>query len=150
MKFKVTDRATGEVHYLTAAELARIPRVKAPRKISHWAPIPDDLDRDVAIKLIREALKKRSGKQWSVTGGRGTAYGWIYINVPPARQKYTHEGQPGGGLAHPSEIAELSRLLGTEVHHQGESIPASTAHRREYIERARGFEPTKIAEAYWD
>jgi hypothetical protein len=30
------------------------------------------------------------------------------------------------------------------------SIPASAAHRREYIERAKGLNPTTIAQAYWD
>jgi hypothetical protein len=42
-------------------------------------------DRDVAIKRIREALKRRSGKAWSVKGDRGTAWGWIHISCPPAR-----------------------------------------------------------------
>ncbi len=35
------------------------------------------MDRDEAIKRIRAALKRRSGKLWSVTGGRGTSWGWI-------------------------------------------------------------------------
>lgn len=43
-------------------------------------------DRDDAIQLIREALKKRSGKAWSVTGGRGTAWGWINVTAPPKRR----------------------------------------------------------------
>jgi hypothetical protein len=30
------------------------------------------------------------------------------------------------------------------------SIPASGAHRREYLERAQGLNPTTIAQAYWD
>lgn len=160
MKYKVTDRATGEVRYLTSEELARMParavehvaprEARAPRTIRHWPEIPADLKRDTAIKLIREALKKRSGKQWSVTGGRGTGWGWIHIDAPPARRTYDSEGNPGGHYTSPAERAELSRLLGTQVHHQGESIPASSDHYREYIERARGIEPTKIAEAYWD
>ena len=32
----------------------------------------------------------------------------------------------------------------------GVSVPASTPHYREYVERAEGKVPTKIAEAYWD
>lgn len=39
--------------------------------------------RDRAITAIRRALKARSGKDWSVTGGRGTSWGWIRISVPP-------------------------------------------------------------------
>lgn len=43
-------------------------------------------DRDDAIRRIRQALRRRSGKAWSVTGGRGTAWGWITITAPPRRQ----------------------------------------------------------------
>lgn len=46
------------------------------------API---LDRNEAIARIKKALKERSGKSWSVTGGRGTAWGWIKIDAPPKR-----------------------------------------------------------------
>jgi len=44
-----------------------------------------DTSRDAVVKRIKAALQKRSGKQWSVTGGRGTAYGWLQISVPKAR-----------------------------------------------------------------
>lgn len=67
-------------------------------------PIPDALvnasesfadpkpyeDRNETIKIIRDALKRRSGKPWSVTGGRGTAWGWIRIDAPPARRTFKH------------------------------------------------------------
>lgn len=43
------------------------------------------LDRNTVIKEIRTALKERTGKTWSVTGGRGTAWGWIKIDAPKAR-----------------------------------------------------------------
>lgn len=43
------------------------------------------MTRDETITAIRTALKRRSGKQWTVRGGRGTAYGWITISSPPAR-----------------------------------------------------------------
>lgn len=46
------------------------------------------MDRDVAIKRIKTALKKRSGKDWSVKGGRGTAWGWIKIDAPPRRKTW--------------------------------------------------------------
>lgn len=36
-------------------------------------------------KRIRAALKARSGKDWSVTKGRGTGSGWIRIDAPKAR-----------------------------------------------------------------
>lgn len=43
------------------------------------------MERDETIAAIKTALKNRSGKPWSVTGGRGTAWGWISISVPPKR-----------------------------------------------------------------
>ena len=44
--------------------------------------------RNETIKAIRKALRARSGKSWSVTGGRGTAWGWLTIDAPPARRIY--------------------------------------------------------------
>ena len=41
----------------------------------------DSLTRDEAIGRIKASLKARSGKAWSVRGGRGTAWGWITIDV---------------------------------------------------------------------
>lgn len=44
------------------------------------------MDRNETIARIRAALKRRSGRPWSVTGGRGTARGWITLPAPrPAR-----------------------------------------------------------------
>src|SRR3712207_4334014 len=48
-------------------------------------PKIEDTSRDAVCKRIKAALVKRSGKQWSVPGGRGTAYGWIRISAPKAR-----------------------------------------------------------------
>src|SRR5215831_14324430 len=127
-------------------------------------------DRDETIKRIRTALQRRSGKQWSVTGGRGTAWGWITIEAPPARRTWGNRlkanaspaqlpedyeeydtGQPGGYTS-PAERAELGKLLGFDqpVHCQGVSIAASSEYYREYTDRAEGRTPAKIAEAYWD
>lgn len=126
-------------------------------------------DRDQTIKRIKSALEKRSGKKWSVTGGRGTTWGWLTIDAPPARRTWSHRlkadaspaqlsedyeeydtGQPGGSMG-PQDRAELAKLLGLDnVHHQGVSIAASNAHYQEYIDRAEGRTPAKLAEAYWD
>lgn len=106
----------------------------------------DETDRNDAIKIIRQALKERSGKTWSVTGGRGTAWGWIEIQAPPARrvQPYDYTSE--------AECAELGELLGLDrpAHCQGVSIPASGAYRREYVARARGLEPPCYGQPYWD
>ena len=119
--------------------------------------------------MIKAALQKRSGKAWSVTGGRGTAWGWIRIDAPPARRTWSHRikagvatdrpedyeefdsGQPDGNMS-PADRAELGTLLGLEkpVHYQGESIPAGSDYWLEYIDRAMGRTPVKIGVQYWD
>lgn len=125
---------------------------------------------DEAIKRIKAALYRRSGKTWSVTGGKGTAWGWITIDAPPGRRTWSNRlkadaspaqlpedyeeydcGEPGRTTS-PEDRAELGRLLGLDgpAHHQGVSIPSSNAHYREYIDRAEGKAPAEIAEAYWD
>ena len=103
------------------------------------------MDRNETIKSIRTALKNRSGKMWSVTGGRGTAWGWIRISAPPARLNEF-------GSMTDDDRAELGRLLGLDgpAHHQGESVAASSAYYREYVQRANGEQPTEIAKPYWD
>lgn len=108
---------------------------------------------------IKRALRERSGKTWSVTHGRGTAYGWLKIDAPPARRVFTWNGlKPAdGGEVHNGFFSsledryELARLLAIDaVHPQGISIPASTAYRREYVDRAEGREPSVIGTLYWD
>ena len=96
------------------------------------------------ISLLKSTLKARSGKSWSVTGGRGTAYGWINITSLPSRQV-------GFDYMSPEDKAELATLLGLEtVHQQGYSIAASSAYYREALQRAAGLAVTKIAQPYWD
>lgn len=121
------------------------------------------VDRDEAIAIIRKALKERSGKTWSVTGSRGSAWGWITIQTPPARRvssiwdpvtETSTEGPAGGEGAYytsAAECAELAELLGlTHVHSQGVLIPASSEYRREHIARALGVEAKSIGVPYWD
>lgn len=128
------------------------------------------MDRKETISRIRKALKRRSGKTWSVTGGRGTAWGWLRIDAPPARRKwgqvetgetdergfplYRWEHQPDAeyGSASPDDRRELADLLGLAdpVHHQGVSIPASGDYWDEYIDRAEGRTPSKCGVQYWD
>jgi hypothetical protein len=87
-------------------------------------------DRDATIQAIRKALKARSGKVWSVTGGRGTAWGWIRIDAPPARRtagyilpagladvpenyaRDDHKHANGGGYMTAADREELGRLIG--------------------------------------
>lgn len=125
-------------------------------------------DRDATIARIRTALRRRSGKAWSVTGGRGTAWGWIRVDAPPVRRTwfyYLPDGQidqPGNYLEHdtgnptghmgPDERAELGSLLGLDgpVHHQGHRIPASSDYYTEAVDRAEGRVPSVIGQPYWE
>jgi hypothetical protein len=122
----------------------QITRVRRPISKTGETLKPGDADRDEAIRLIREGLKKRSGKEWSVKGGTGTAWGWIRISSPPARRVNNNMTE--------ADMAELGKLLdlGKPAHHQGESVAASPGHRVEYIDRAWGRKPSKYGEQYWD
>ncbi len=104
---------------------------------------PVTMDRNEAIARIKAALKARTKTRFSVTGGKGTAWGWIEIKSIPSRT---------GEFGYMSEAdqKELSELLGKKVHHQGESIPASSDYRQEYVDRAEGKVPTVYGEQYWD
>jgi len=128
-----------------------------------------NLSRADIIKRIKKALQERSGKTWSVTGGKGTAYGWLKISAPPARctwgsrkidpnggdspenwERYD-TGAPAWGMS-PDDKQELARLLGLTVGQcsGGVSIPASNGHRAEYVDRAEGRVPGVYGEQYWD
>jgi hypothetical protein len=133
----------------------------------------DDTSRAATIARIRAGLKARSGKAWSVTGGTGTAYGWLRITAAKSQRMWTREengvdasGFPvytqrrltaeevakgyTGGMSEGCCIA-LARLLGLEkVHSDGVSVPASGAFYREYVDRAETGRAEEIAEQYWD
>jgi hypothetical protein len=102
------------------------------------------MDRNEAIAQIKQSLKARSGKTWSVTGGRGTAYGWIEIHVAPkSRNEF--------GYMSDTDRAALATLLGLDsVHQQGVSVPAGSDYRQEYVDRAAGRAPSKVGKPYWD
>jgi len=115
------------------------------------------MDRSEAIKRIREGLQKRSGKTWSVKGGKkGTAWGWIRITSPPKRRIFNWEGLElaGPGDHYPSlaERQELTDLLDLSqlVHPQGESVPSGSSYWEEYVARAEGRTPDKYGTPYWD
>jgi predicted Zn-ribbon and HTH transcriptional regulator len=72
--------------------------------------------RNGVTKKIKQLLKERSGKPWSVTGGRGTGWSWIQIKSPPSRTKDNLYGYMS-----PEDCRELARLMGHSrpVHNQG-------------------------------
>jgi hypothetical protein len=75
------------------------------------------IQRDEAITRIKAALKRRSTKTWSVTGGTGTARSWITVQAPPRRCDQD-------GCTSPEDSAELGLLFGQPgpVHRQGLQI----------------------------
>lgn len=101
-------------------------------------------DRAETIKVIRSALRQRSGKTWSVTGGRGTAWGWLTITAPPARR--------AGSSMTVEDQTELAGLLGVPFSFArgGVMVAASHDHWREFVARAEGRTPPVIAQPYWD
>jgi len=105
----------------------------------------ETLRRDDTIAAIRAALRDRSGKSWSVTGGRGTAYGWLKIASPKSRC-----ADEWGSMT-ADECAELARLLGLgRVHTSGESVPSGHDYYRQYLDLAERGETEIKARPYWD
>ncbi|MEW6775057.1 MAG: hypothetical protein AB1405_02075 [Bdellovibrionota bacterium] len=103
------------------------------------------MDRNEAIREIKAALKRRSGRAWSVTGGRGTAWGWITIHALPSRRV-----EPCDYMSD-QDRTELAKLLALDrVDQQGVSIAAADDFRREYVDRANGRPPSVIGKPYWD
>ncbi len=93
-------------------------------------PVDRNIGRSEAAADIRASLRRRSGRDWSVTCGHGTVWGWLTINAPPRRRP------DGASSMLPEDQAELARLLGFEnVHHQGALVCPED--RAEYVFRAR-------------
>jgi hypothetical protein len=103
------------------------------------------LDRNEAIRSIRRGLKARGGN-YSVTGGRGTVWGWITIDLLPSIKTATPVDDWCG------LYGELAVMLGFDRSrgYTSFSVAASNEYYREYIDRAEGRPPAKIAEPYWD
>jgi hypothetical protein len=114
------------------------------------------LDRASVIKRIREALQRRTGRTWSVTGGKGTAYGWLTIDAPPARRTFGSDGTTPStsewGSMSADDRETLYTALGLDVpsYSTNVSVPSSNDYYREYIDRAEGRPVAKQAESYWD
>lgn len=90
-----------------------------------------ECERAAAIKAIRKALRHRSGKAWSVSGGRGTAWGWITIDAPPSR----HDER--GGMT-PEDALELHQLLAMGGAVRPGPVSVESRRRLEFVARARG------------
>lgn len=123
---------------------------------------PEPLSREDAIKRIRNGLRARTGRSWSVTGGRGTSYSWLTIDAPPKRRTCDADGAPAPETRTRSgQVAErymcaadreaLARALAKDwIHPQGESVPPGAGCREEYIDRAEGRPPSRECQRDWD
>lgn len=103
------------------------------------------LSRPDAIATVKASLRARSGYSWSVTGGKGTAWGWLRVNVAPKDQAQF------SCMAEVDQVW-LALLLGHDypIHQQGESIANSGGHYKQLIAQAAGYNPTVFGEQYWD
>lgn len=133
------------------------------------------MSRNDVIKAIKQALKARTGKSWSVRGGRGTGYGWLTIDAPKALRRWTREqvGTDASGMpvyeeryltdaevaagkaeyAHmgPATRRKLAELLGLErVHADGISIPSGSDFYQAFLDRARTGTTEITPERHWD
>lgn len=51
------------------------------------------IERKEAVRRIKAALRRKTGKTWSVHGGRGTAWGWLTVEAPKSR-RVAHKENP--------------------------------------------------------
>ena len=134
-------------------------------------------DRSATIREIRDALRRRTGRSWSVTGGRGTGAAWLHIDAPPARRECDSHGfrvlsgkdyrsrfwRGPASAVEPEEsgtfgytCADDRRVLGEALglgrptHAQGQQVPPGPGCREEYIDRANGRKPSRGCTRDWD
>ena len=118
------------------------------------------IERSEAVKRIKAALKEKTGKTWSVHGGRGTAWGWLTVEAPKKR-RVSHRANPNY-VSHQetpdepwcfeyideqgenwytslAEREELAKAFGLDkpVHHKGLSI--SPDNRELYVAKVETF-----------
>ncbi len=104
----------------------------------------EQLDGTQYTKLLRKILKIRTGRTWSVKVGRGTAYSWIDVTSPPARQE--------GYYMSADDESLLSAVLNEATGQQHVSIPPTSGFRHSYLLRAAGLpiDTVTLAEHAWD
>jgi hypothetical protein len=149
-----TERANGlpsrEFRFDRAVNLERACRAAWAELRPEPAPTGDTLDAlsdadswetKAYTKALRNVLKRRTGRLWSVKVGQGTGYSWVSINSPPARQEnYGMSADDESLLA-----ATLNESMGGYV-----SIPPTPGYRLSYILRAAGLpDSATLAEHSW-
>lgn len=97
-------------------------------------------------RQIRASLAAR-GYRVSVTHGRGTAYGWIHIDLLPAERKVMTPAQRREAYLKLSDALGIERRCFTS---DSISVPSAHDYYREYLDRAAGRVPAKLGTPYWD
>jgi hypothetical protein len=114
-------------------------RAAAEAKAKHERDTADPLygiahgpgrSRSDVTKKMRQLLKARSGKAWSVTGDRGTAWGWLNIQAPPKRRIGEY------GRTSDEDARELADLLGLDRPDGNVSVPSGEWFH--YLKACRG------------
>lgn len=108
-----------------------------------------ECSRNDAIKAIRAALRKRH-LRYSVTGGRGTAWGWIHIDLMPAEFKAPFSPEHSAAINAKRAVMYRAFGLNPGMESGSISVAASRDYYQEYIDRANGRAPSVIGQPYWD
>lgn len=95
--------------------------------------------RDQVIAELKKLLKARTGRTWSVTGGRGTSWGWITITAPPKRRD--------GYQLNDEDRADLDAIFGRGGN--SHSVADSVDYRLQALRQAAGLDFV-VAQPYWD
>lgn len=96
-------------------------------------------------KLMKTALKLRTGLIWRVTNARGTAYGWIRISAPSNR------ATDGDSDLSEMDQAVLSEIFNKErIHYQGHSLPSGGDYHQEAAQEVCCVTVTVRGSQYWD
>ena len=124
------DKFCGRCQHEKNEQERKTSKRKAEQEVKDADPLSKIRDRSEVTKAMRKMLRQRSGKTWSVKGGRGTGWGWLEITSPPSRD--------GGGLGiTPEDGRELADLLGLDQPvHQYESVPSGQWYH--YLKACRG------------
>lgn len=96
------------LHARLNPEPAPEPEQGAPVELTEdEAKVLERAGRNEVTKRLRQILKTRTGRTWSVRGSSGTGWGWIHVDAPAARKVDRR--------ASDEDKALLSEVLGWQV-----------------------------------
>lgn len=97
-------------------------------------------------KRLRQVLRMRTGRPWSVKVGTGTAYCWVKVEAPPKRRTVR------GYAPTAEDQALLEAATGESAHSQGFNIPPTRGYQAALLLHAATGDGSAIqrAEHGWD